>query len=223
MEDEVSKRLEKIETELAPWGARLLPVTKTFPAERILEAYNAGYRDFAENKVQEILEKREVLPRDIRWYIIGHLQTNKVKYIAPFIHQIQSVDSEKLLSEINKQAFKAGRVISCLLQVYIASEDTKSGWNPLELEDWFEKAGPASFPHVQIDGLMGMATFTSNQEQVRKEFASLRQLRDRLRSQYSFANVSLKELSMGMSGDYILACQEGSTLVRMGTAIFGTR
>lgn len=223
MESHVKKNLETIESELVGSKARLLVVTKTFSPERIMEAYESGYRAFGENKVQELLEKKEKLPTDIEWHLIGHLQTNKVKYIAPFIHCIQSVDSEKLLEEIEKQAKKNGRRIQVLLQVYIAKEDTKSGWDPLELEAWFGDKGPSRFPSLDFAGLMGMASFSTDWELVRSEFRQLRQWQEAWSQQFSFPNVELKELSMGMSGDFRIAVEEGSTMIRMGSAVFGPR
>lgn len=223
MESHVKKNLETIESELVGSKARLLVVTKTFSPERIMEAYESGYRAFGENKVQELLEKKEKLPTDIEWHLIGHLQTNKVKYIAPFIHCIQSVDSEKLLEEIEKQAKKNGRRIQVLLQVYIAKEDTKSGWDPLELEAWFADKGPSRFPSLDFAGFMGMASFSTDWELVRSEFRQLRQWQEAWSEQFSFPNVELKELSMGMSGDFRIAVEEGSTMIRMGSAVFGPR
>ena len=223
MESHVRKNLETIESELLGSKAKLLVVTKTFPPQRILEAYMAGYRAFGENKVQELLEKKDDLPADIRWNLIGHLQTNKVKYIASFIDCIQSVDSEKLLEEIEKQARKTNRTIRIFLQVFIATEETKSGWDPAELEAWFEAKGPDRFPSVKIAGLMGMASFSDQTELVRSEFRRLRELKERLSEKYTFANVHLEELSMGMSGDFKIALQEGSTMIRMGSAVFGPR
>ena len=223
MESDVRKNLQLIESDLSGFSARLLPVSKTFPAERILPAYEAGYKDFGENKVQEIIAKKEELPSDIRWHLIGHLQSNKVKYIAPFIYMIHSVDSEKLLMEINKQAEKCNRLIPCLLQVFIATEESKFGWSPEELLAWYQSDGPSRFPFVSIQGLMGMASNSPDENQVRKEFRSLKALFEQLKAYDSLANSEMKELSMGMSGDFRIACEEGSTLVRMGTAIFGTR
>jgi len=223
IESEVRKNLHSIENDLAGSNAKLLPVSKTFPVERILDAYEAGYRDFGENRVQEILEKKVLLPDDIRWHLIGHLQTNKVKYVAGFIHTIHSVDSEKLLVEIEKQASKLNRIIPCFLQVFIASEETKFGWEPEELLTWFSEGGPVRYPHISFQGLMGMASNSPDTEKVRKEFRSLKQLFEALKKSGVYPNVELKELSMGMSGDFRVACEEGSTLVRMGSAVFGTR
>lgn len=223
MQGNVRKNLRAIENELAGTAARLLPVSKTFPASRIREAYEAGYRDFGENRVQEILEKRPQLPEDIRWHLIGHLQSNKVKQIAPFIHLIHSVDSEKLLEEIQKQAVRAGRRLAVLLQVHIAEEESKSGWDAAELRKWVNQGGPGRFPDVDFLGLMGMATFTEDEEKIRKEFRSLAELKAELSAASHFSNFQLEELSMGMSGDYRIAVEEGSTLVRMGSAVFGGR
>ena len=219
----VKKNLAELEKSIQGSRARLLPVSKTFGPELILEAYEAGYREFGENRVQEILEKREKLPADIRWHLIGHLQSNKVKYIAEFIALIQSVDSEKLLQEIEKQAAKAGRQIPVLLQVHIAEEEHKSGWDATELRQWMQEAGPARFPHVLISGLMGLATNSPDEEKIRAEFRGLSDLQKELSSEYSYPNLQLKELSMGMSSDYRIAMEEGSTMVRMGTAVFGGR
>jgi pyridoxal phosphate enzyme (YggS family) len=223
MPDQIAENIRLIEKELASSRARLLPVSKTFPPERILEAYRAGCRDFGENRVQEILEKKALLPQDIRWHLIGHLQTNKVKQIAGFIHLIHSVDSEKLLAEIDRQGARHGRQIACLLQVFIAKEETKSGWDPDELRTWFREGGPARYPHIRIRGLMGMATFTDDESVVRAEFRNLGHLFAELARTAHFPNCQMEELSMGMSGDYRIACEEGSTLVRMGTAVFGGR
>ncbi|RAV98776.1 YggS family pyridoxal phosphate-dependent enzyme [Pseudochryseolinea flava] len=206
-----------------PERCNLIAVSKTQPISAIQEAYDAGQRVFGENKVQELVPKFEALPKDIQWHMIGHLQSNKVKYIAPFVHWIHAVDSVKLLDEINKQANKAQRVIACLLQVHIATEETKFGFSADEirsllLEPTFEK-----YKHIKIHGLMGMATFTDNHDQVRREFKSLRKIFDDLKTLSLPANVDLKELSMGMSGDYKIAIEEGSTMIRIGTALFGER
>jgi pyridoxal phosphate enzyme (YggS family) len=223
MVSNVKKNLGELEKSIQGGKARLLPVSKTFPPELIMEAYDAGYREFGENRVQEILEKRDKLPGDIRWHLIGHLQTNKVKYIADFIALIQSVDSEKLLQEIEKQAVKAGRQISVLLQVHIAEEEHKSGWDAAELRTWMLEGGPARYPHVLFMGLMGLATNTEDKEKVRAEFRGLAALKEELNRQNSYSNVKMEELSMGMSQDYRIALEEGSTMVRMGTAVFGGR
>ena len=204
-------------------GCRLIAISKTKPVEMILEAYHAGQGLFGENRVQEIVAKYETLPKDIEWHMIGHLQSNKVKMIAPFIHLIHSVDSLGLLEEINKQAAKFGRKISCLLQVHIAKEETKFGFSSEEIQDVFNGHAIDKFNSIQITGLMGMATFTDNREQVRSEFKSLRALFDKLRSSALPPNAQMTELSMGMSGDYTIAMEEGSTLIRVGSAIFGGR
>jgi pyridoxal phosphate enzyme (YggS family) len=202
---------------------RLIAVSKTQPIERIAEAYEAGQRVFGENKVQELVPKHAALPKDIEWHMIGHLQSNKVKYIAPFVHLIHSVDSSSLLHEINRQGKKSNRVIPCLLQVFIADEETKYGFSETEVEQLL--AAPA-FPELQnivLTGLMGMATFTHDREKIQSEFKRLSSFLVRLKNARLPANVRLEELSMGMSGDFDIAMQEGSTLVRIGTAIFGER
>lgn len=219
----VKKNLAELEKSMQGSRARLLPVSKTFGPELILEAWEAGYREFGENRVQEILEKKDKLPPDIQWHLIGHLQTNKVKYIADFIALIQSADSEKLLAEIEKQAVKAGRQIPVLLQVHIAEEEHKSGWDPDELRQWMQAGGPARYPHILFRGLMGLATYTTDQEKIRREFRMLAALKQELEVQYTFPNFIPDELSMGMSSDYQIAVEEGSTMVRMGTAVFGGR
>jgi len=209
--------------EILPRSVKLVAVSKTKPEYMITEAYNVGQRIFGENKVQDLALKYEHLPKDIQWHMIGHLQTNKVKYIAPFVSLIHAVDSLKLLKEINKQAKKNNRVISCLLQFHIADEDSKFGMDEMEVEALLESADFASFQNVQIAGVMGMATYTDDQEQIRSEFAHLKSYYQELRQKY-FRNVdSFKEISMGMSGDYQIAIEEGSTMIRVGSAIFGAR
>ncbi len=206
-----------------PTHCRLIAVSKTKPTEAILEAYDAGQRIFGENKVQELTDKFEVLPKDIEWHMIGHLQSNKVKYMASFIHLIHGVDTAKLLEEINKQAIKVNRIIPCLLQVHIAEEETKFGFSEEEILTFFQSDKNKTLKNIHISGLMGMATFTDNKVQIRKEFKSLRMLFEKLRSLTLPANTEMKELSMGMSGDYQIAIEEGSTMVRVGSAIFGSR
>lgn len=208
---------------LAPWKARLVAVSKTHGVDKIREAYDAGQRLFGENKVQELVDKQPHLPTDIEWHVIGHLQRNKVKYIAPFVSLIHSVDSLRLLEEINRQGEKAGRVIPCLLQIYIASEETKFGLAPEEVRSLLRDGGIRGLSFVRIDGLMGMASLTEDTEQVRSEFRKLKDLFDELRGLSLPPNVQLTELSMGMSADYVIALEEGSTLVRIGTAVFGER
>jgi PLP dependent protein len=201
---------------------RLIAVSKTQPIEKVQEAYEAGQRIFGENKVQEMEMKHAALPKDIEWHMIGHLQSNKAKYIAPFVALIHSVDSIKLLEEINKQGKKIDRIVPCLLQIYIANEETKFGLSEEEVLDLANNY-PEYLTHVQIRGLMGMATFTDNQEQVRQEFKSLKRLFDKLKLAHLPSTWEMKELSIGMSADYKIAKEEGSTLVRIGTAIFGDR
>lgn len=200
----------------------LVAVSKTKPAAMIREVYDAGHRDFGENYVQELVEKQPLLPADIRWHFIGHLQSNKVKYIAPFVYLIHGVDSLKLLREIDKQAAKNNRVIDVLLQMYIAEEETKFGLDDTELLELLHDPALTALTHICIRGLMGMASFTENMEQVRLEFSRLRKSFDSLQ-QVSLPNLRPEILSMGMSSDYAIAIEEGSTLVRIGSAIFGSR
>jgi pyridoxal phosphate enzyme (YggS family) len=205
---------ETISKELEEKRVTLVAVSKTKPAAAIEALYALGQRDFGENYVQELTEKAPQLPADIRWHFIGHLQTNKVKYIAPIVHLIHGVDSLKLLQEINKQAAKNARVIDCLLQVHIATEETKFGMDESELAAAI--TGAEHLPNVAIKGLMGMASFTNSEEQVRREFKQLKALKDQYCQQDAI-------LSMGMSGDYRLAIAEGSTMVRIGSLLFGAR
>ena len=206
-----------------PFNARLVAVSKTHSVEKIREAIEAGQIVFGENKVQELVEKEPQLPHNAEWHLIGHLQRNKVKYIVPFVSLIHSVDSKTLLEEINKQGQKINRVIHCLLQVFIADEETKFGLNFAELHHLVQSQETASLKFVMIDGLMGIATLTNNQEQIRKEFQTLKKVFDELKHGPLPDNIQMKELSMGMSADYLIALEEGSTLVRIGTAIFGDR
>jgi pyridoxal phosphate enzyme (YggS family) len=208
---------------LIPDSCAIIAVSKTHPSEKIMEAYNAGHRIFGENRVQELVPKYESLPKDIQWHMIGHMQTNKVKYIAPFIHLIHSVDRLSVLEEINKQAVKANRIIPCLLQVHIAEEDTKFGFSHDEVIDLMNSGELKRLDRVAVKGLMGMATFTSDEDQVRKEFKGLHNTFLKLKSQSLPSNVTMLELSMGMSSDYKIAVDEGSTMVRVGSAIFGER
>lgn len=203
-------------------SAKLIAVTKTKPVALLQEAYDAGCRRFGENKVQEMADKQPQLPADVAWHLIGHLQTNKVKYIAPFVAMIQSVDSLKLLQEINKQAAKHQRTIDCLLQIYIADEETKFGLSAEEAEALLNAPELDQLPNIRLVGLMGLATNTDREEQVRQEFRGLKQLYDRLAT-IQRPMIQFSELSMGMSGDYLLAVEEGSTMVRVGSAIFGSR
>jgi len=206
-----------------PANVTLVAVTKTRPVEILQKAYDLGLRDFGENRVQEMIEKQPVLPSDIRWHQIGHLQTNKVKYIAPFVHLIHSVDSLRLLEEINRQALKNDRVIDCLLQVYIATEESKFGLDETELMEVLDSKEYKSMANIRICGLMGMASFSDNLALVRHEFTGLKQLFDKLKSAFFAGSREFSLLSMGMSGDYNLAIEEGSTMVRIGTALFGER
>lgn len=219
----IKENLSSVKNSFLDPDCLLIAVSKTQPMSAVMEAYEAGVRDFGENKVQELSTKHNELPGDIRWHFIGHLQTNKVKYIAPFVHLIHGVDSWKLLSEINKQGEKANRVVSCLLQVYIAQEETKFGLDADELKAILLNPELPNMNHVRIVGLMGMASFTEDLGQVRKEFKYLKSLFDECKSLQLPENVQLSELSMGMSGDYLIAQDEGSTMVRIGTAIFGER
>jgi pyridoxal phosphate enzyme (YggS family) len=203
-------------------NCKLVAVSKTHPTEKILEAYGADQRIFGENKVQEMVAKWEVLPKDIEWHLIGHLQTNKVKYIAPFVSLIHSVDSQKLLEEINKQARKVNRKINCLLQIHIAKEETKFGFNEQELISLLDGEIFSSLDSITLKGLMGMATLTEDKNQIRNEFRYLKHLFDQVKTRMPLAK-ELNELSMGMSSDYKIAMEEGSTMVRIGTAIFGDR
>jgi len=206
-----------------PAHVKLIAVSKTKPVDDLMEAYNAGQRIFGENKAQELINKQPQLPSDIEWHFIGHMQTNKVKYIAPFISLIESVDSLKLLKEINKQALKNERVIDCLIQFHIAREDTKFGLSAEETEALLNAEEYALMKNVRITGIMGMATFTDDKEQLRQEFKSLKSYFNWLKLNYFKEIDSFKEISMGMSGDYKIAIEEGSTMVRVGSAIFGER
>jgi pyridoxal phosphate enzyme (YggS family) len=208
---------------LAHTPARLVAVSKTKPEEQILELYAQGQRIFGENKPQELNAKQEALPKDIEWHFIGHLQTNKVKYIAAYIALIHSVDSLKLLQEIDKQAAKNNRVIDCLLQFKIAAEDTKFGLTLEDAQALLADPAFASLQGVRIVGVMGMATFTDDESQVCQEFRFLKQIFDQLKSTFFAAEPAFKEISMGMSDDYAIALEEGSTLIRIGTLLFGNR
>lgn len=201
----------------------LVAVSKTKPIYMLQEAYDAGQRVFGENKVQEMVEKYELMPKDIKWHMIGHLQSNKVKYIAPFVDLIHGVDSLKLLEEINKQAKKNHRIIYCLLQFHIAQEETKFGLSLEEAESLLSGEAFSALQNIQIAGVMGMATFTDDNEQVRKEFKSLKSHFEVLRNKYFPQQNTFIEISMGMSDDYPIAMEEGSTLIRVGSKIFGSR
>jgi len=206
-----------------PAHVSLVCVSKFHPNESIIEAYETGERVFGESKVQELCGKHETLAKDIVWHFIGHLQTNKIKYLVPFVSLIHGVDSYKLLMEIDKQAAKAGRRVNCLLQIHIASEETKFGFSADELFEMLSEAKWKQLINIQICGLMGMATYTDNREQIRTEFRTLKTLFDKAKATYFASEPSFCELSMGMSDDYQLAIEEGSTLVRVGSSIFGHR
>ncbi len=205
------------------YNTSLVAVSKTKPIEAIMELYQAGHKIFGENKVQELCMKYENLPKDIEWHLIGHLQTNKVKQIIPFVHLIHSVDSEKLLHEIEKQAKKANRKISCLLQFYIAQEETKQGFDLSEVEIILKKQKESPYEFIEFRGVMGMATFTEDQDLIRSEFRGLKQIFDYLKTTYFSSNPLFKEISMGMSSDFELALEEGSTMIRVGSLLFGSR
>jgi len=214
----IKDNLLKIKESL-PQNVTLVAVSKTKPLADIQEAYDAGHRIFGENKVQEMTEKWESLPKDIEWHMIGHLQRNKVKYMASFVALVHGVDSLRLLKEINKRAKQNDRLIPCLLQVHIAEEESKFGFDETELLDLIHSGTLDSLQHIEIKGLMGMATFTENTQQVKKEFQSLKRLFDRVKLELP----GIEELSMGMSGDYEIALAEGSSMVRLGSSIFGAR
>lgn len=214
----IAENLHQVLSTIPP-KVSLVAVSKTKPEEDLLAAYNAGQRIFGENKIQEMTRKQESLPKDIEWHMIGHVQSNKVKYMAPYVNLIHGVDREKLLKEINKQAAKNDRVIDCLLQMHIAQEETKFGLDANELEEIIKNALAGAYPNVRLVGLMGMATFTPDQNQIRTEFAQLKQHFDKVANQLEHCSV----LSIGMSGDYLIAIEEGSTMIRVGSKIFGER
>ncbi len=215
---EIEKKLTALR-QLIPEEVTLVAVSKTKPLSDIEAAYAAGQRVFGENKVQEMTAKWEALPKDIEWHMIGHLQRNKVKYMAPYVALIHGVDSGRLLREINKQAEKNNRVIDCLLQIHIAEESTKFGFDTSELQQLVEELSANPLPHVSIKGVMGMATFTQDETQIRKEFRTLKHHYDNLRQNFETMNI----LSMGMSGDFEIAIEEGSSMIRVGSKIFGER
>lgn len=206
-----------------PANVRLVAVSKFHPNEAIMEAYNVGQRIFGESKVQELSEKHVALPADIEWHFIGHLQTNKVKYIAPYIAMIHAVDTYKLLEEINKQAAKASRVIPCLIEVHIAQEESKFGFTFDSCREMLNEGRWKELKNIQIAGVMGMATHTDNEEEIRREFVSLKDFFDEIKKTHFNGDEAFKEISMGMSEDYLIAIQAGSTMVRVGSKIFGER
>lgn len=218
----IANEITKIKSSL-PATTRLIAVSKTKPVEDLQQAYYAGQRVFGENKALEMRDKHEVLPNDIQWHFIGHLQTNKIKYIISYVSLIHSIDSCNLLNEVNIAAAKKDRVVDCLLQFHIADEDTKYGLSFDEAQVLLNSPEYKAMNNIRIVGVMGMATFTDNQDQIRQEFRNLKSIFDRLKEQYFADNDSFKEISMGMSDDYPIAIEEGSTLIRVGSAIFGKR
>ena len=215
----VESQIKRFQGEL-PEGVKLLAVSKFHPVEAIVEAFEAGQRAFGESRPQELKQKYEVLPHDIEWHMIGHLQTNKVKYIAPFVHLIESLDSERLAEEIERQAAKCNRVIDCLLEIHITDEDSKSGWDYAELLEFVRRGGFKALPHLRLRGVMGMATFTDDEAVVRADFERLAACKAELAEYFG---EEFDTLSMGMSDDYRLAIEYGSTEVRIGSTIFGER
>ncbi len=215
-----TNQYHSIISQLNPQKVQLIAVSKTKPNEDIIELYNLGQRAFGENYVQELVDKAASLPKDIQWHFIGHLQSNKVKYIAPFVHLIHGVDSEKLLQEINKQAIKQNRIIDCLLQVHIATEETKFGFDADSIDEFIQSGRLAQYPNIQIKGLMGMASFSEDTNLLTKEFTTLKQIFDQAAKQLG---KQFTILSMGMSGDYPLAISLGSNMVRIGSLLFGAR
>ena len=215
----IESQIKRFQGEL-PAGVKLLAVSKFHPVEAIVEAYEAGQRAFGESRPQELKQKYEVLPHDIEWHMIGHLQTNKVKYIAPFVHLIESLDSERLAEEIERQAAKCNRVIDCLLEIHVTDEDSKSGWDYAELLEFVRRGGFKALPHIRLRGVMGMATFTDDEAVVRADFERLAACKAELAEYFG---EEFDTLSMGMSDDYRLAIEYGSTEVRIGSTIFGER
>ena len=217
----IARNLHKINKSI-PKNVTLVAVTKTKPIENILEAYDAGQRIFGENKIQEMVDKYDVLPKDIEWHMIGHVQRNKVKYMADFVSLIHGIDSLKLLKEVNKQAIKKSRTIDCLLQIKIAEEDSKFGLSAQDAKDLLLSEEFKSLNNICITGVMGMATFTENKNQIKNEFSKLKAVFDSLKK-FDFHNCKLQTISMGMSGDYDLAIECGSNMIRVGSSIFGER
>ncbi len=219
---DIGERIINLRSQI-PESVKLIAVSKTKPVSNIMDAYNFGQRRFGENRVQELLSKKDLLPGDIEWHLIGHLQSNKVKSVVPFISMIQSIDSHNLLVEVNTEAQKAKKIIDCLLQIHIAAEETKFGFSMDELEGILQTNDLSFLRNIRICGVMGMATFTSDMDQVAREFRYLRECFDEIKCNH-FASVNyFKEISMGMSGDYETAIKEGTTMVRIGSLIFGER
>ena len=218
----ISSEIERLNNEL-PSTVKLVAVSKFNPSEAIMEAYQAGQRIFGESRPQELLQKVQELPCDIQWHFIGHLQTNKLKMVLPYASLIHSVDSERLLMEINKYAVKNNLKVKCLLELFVAQEETKQGFSKDELLQLMDKLQQQPLEGVEICGLMGMASFVEDQQQIRGEFAALKEAFDQIREKYISTHPNFNELSMGMSGDYRIAVELGSTMVRIGTTIFGAR
>ena len=215
----IKSEIERLRSEL-PEGVKLLAVSKFHPVEALQEAYDAGQRAFGESRPQELKAKQAVLPDDIEWHMIGHLQTNKIKYIAPYVHLIESLDSERLAEAIEKEAAKCGRTIDCLLEIHVTAEESKSGWDYAELLDFVRSGGFAAMPHIRLRGVMGMATFTDDEVTVRGDFKRLNECFTELKEHFG---AEFDTLSMGMSDDYPIAIEYGSTEVRIGSTIFGQR
>lgn len=219
----VAQRLNEVKSTLPATAVQLVAVSKFHPAETIREAYDAGHRCFGESRAQELQQKYDQLPHDIEWHFIGHLQTNKVKYIIPYVAMIHSVDSPRILDEIERQAARVDRVVDCLLEVHVAQEETKFGFSPDECVEFLASLVADTYPHIRFRGIMGMASNTDDEAQVRAEFAQLKQLFDTVRGGVMAGNNRFDTLSMGMSLDYRMAIEQGSTMVRIGTTIFGER
>ncbi len=220
MKSLIAESLDHLKHKL-PDNVKLVAVSKTKPIEDIMEAYKAGQRDFGENRIQEMTEKYGQLPEDIRWHMIGHVQGNKIKYMAPFVHLVHGMDKPKRVKELNKEAQKNGRIIDCLIQIHIAREESKFGFDYDEAWQLLSDSPGEKFPHVRIRGLMGMATLTDNEPQIRNEFRGLKQFFDKVNNELNLPDFDI--LSMGMSGDFQLALDEGSNMIRIGSAIFGRR
>lgn len=219
---DIASNIIRLKKEI-PTNVKLVAVSKTKPVDQIFEAYNSGHRIFGENRVRELIEKKESLPDDIEWHFVGHLQSNKVKLIIPFISVIQSVDTFKLLQVINNEAFKNNRIVNCLLQFHIAEEETKFGFNLSETKEMIESEEFGEMRNIRLCGVMGMATYTDNIEQIRQEFRNLFNCYNELKNRYFIQQSSFCEVSMGMSGDFPVAIEEGSTMIRLGSVIFGER
>jgi len=219
---DIATNIISLKKEIPP-SVKLVAVSKTKPVNDILEAYSTGHRIFGENRVQELLSKKDLLPADIDWHLIGHLQSNKVRYVVPFVNMIHSIDSFRLLNAVNDEAQKIDRIISCLLQFHIAMEETKFGFDLDEVNDMIGSERFSQLTHLKISGVMGMATFTDNENQIREEFRKLSGYFKMLKKSYFAEKEDFREISMGMSGDYRIAIEEGSTMIRIGSIIFGDR